>query len=323
MVMKRGVLYWLGQIGLGLVVMVMAMNAQAAKFGKGKSFGYQKPIQYRALQQKPADASRKTERDASAQTARQAGSAPAAAAKPGGPAVNSAQNGRKGMMGGLLGGLLAGGLLAALFFGGAFDGLAPMDWLLILLMIGGLVFWLRRRAARAQSSVMAGGSGAAMAAMSDTPGTQPASGTAGASLQVETPDITPPPFGGSGAAELPDPPVWFDADEAKRSAEKLFYRVQQAWDRGDAELLSDICERTCFEAVKEQIQPGVHQTEIEFVNPEIIDWDYVDDRFVMSVRFNGFARENGGESHGFTEVWHLARPVTGIGPWKILGVQQL
>ena len=320
---KCGVLYRLGQIFFGLALLALVMEAQAAKFGRSKSFGFQKPIQYRALQAKPAGNAKPAGREAHARTERSAGQPASAPAGKQTATQQVARNqGRQGMMGGLLGGLLAGGLLAALFFGGAFDGLAPMDWLLILLVIGGLIFWLRRRA-QARSALMADGSGAVVAEMPSASRTQPASETAGASLQVETPDITPPPFGGSGAAELPDPPVWFDEEQARRSAEKLFYRVQQAWDQGDAELLADICERSCFEAVKEQIQPGVHQTEVEFVNPEIIDWDYVKDQFVMSVRFNGFVRENGGESHGFTEVWHLARPVTGIGPWKILGVQQL
>jgi len=284
--MKRFSLYAL------LTLLLFAMSAEAAKFGGGRSFGYKKPIQYRALNYKPkaAPAAPKTTR-------------PTAGQRP-----------RSGMMG-LLGGLLAGGLLAALFMGGAFDGITPGD-ILVLLLMGGAIWWFLRRRRPQPALAPAGGADA-------DEGIQRRSGLSdeiriGANV------------GGSGVKEnsvggetLPPPPPWFEVSRFEQSAVENFLAVQKAWDAGDAETLKSFCDPDCFAAIADQIRPGAHHTEVEQVTSQVIDWDYDNDRFVVSVRFSGLVSENGGPAHGFTEVWHVARPADGTGEWKIIGVQQL
>ena len=93
-----------------------AWNADAARFGGGKSFGGGSFMSKPAAPPSPAPGLNRA--------------APGAAGTPG-AAVHS----RFGGMGGMLGGLLAGSLIGSLLFGGAFHGGGFMDILLIGLLI--------------------------------------------------------------------------------------------------------------------------------------------------------------------------------------------
>jgi predicted lipid-binding transport protein (Tim44 family) len=225
-------------------------------------------------------------------------------------------------MTGLLGGLLAGGLLAALFMGGAFDGITPGDILVLLLIGGAIWFFLRRR--RPQPAVAGGGYGdEATPALREEHGAQQRGGLSdGIRIGGNV--------GGSGVKEnsiggetLPPPPPWFDVSSFEQGAVENFLAVQKAWDAGDVETLKAYCDPGCFEAIADQIRAGENRTDVEQVTAQVIDWDYDNDRFVVSVRFSGLVSENGGPAHGFTEVWHVAKPADGSGDWKIIGVQQL
>lgn len=100
-------------LGLGLAV----GEAEAKRFGGGKSFGKQ-----RESYSRQAEPPRQTQ-------------APAAAPAPAAPAGNRWL--------GPLAGLAAGGLLASLFMGHGFEGVNFMDIALILLLVGGVFFILR------------------------------------------------------------------------------------------------------------------------------------------------------------------------------------
>lgn len=105
--------------------LTFSIDADARRFGGGKSFGSMK---HRQAQQQQRQQQQKTDRQAGKQ------SGAAAAARPG--------------LGGMLMGLAAGGLLASLFMGGAFEGLQFMD-ILIFGLIGFVIYKLlasRRRA---------------------------------------------------------------------------------------------------------------------------------------------------------------------------------
>ena len=99
-----------------------SLDAEARRFGGGKSFG--------GMKQRPAQQQQQQ--------------------KPAAPAKQPAAAGAKpamGGIGGMLMGLAAGGLLASLFMGGAFEGLQIMD-MLIFAVIGFVIFKLiasRRR----------------------------------------------------------------------------------------------------------------------------------------------------------------------------------
>ena len=108
-----------------LTVSVLAIpDAEAKRMGGGSNLGRQTTMPKQAQAPAAAPAQR-----------------PGAAA----PAASGASRWL-----GPLAGLAAGGLLAALFFGGAFEGMAAMDWILIAAMAIGAFFLfraLRRRAA--------------------------------------------------------------------------------------------------------------------------------------------------------------------------------
>ena len=110
-----------------LTVSVLAIpDAEAKRMGGGSNLGRQTTMPKQA--QAPAAAPTQAQR-------------PGAAA----PAASGASRWL-----GPLAGLAAGGLLAAMFFGGAFEGMAAMDWMLIAAMAIGAFFLfraLRRRAA--------------------------------------------------------------------------------------------------------------------------------------------------------------------------------
>ena len=94
-----------------------AFDAEAKRFGGGQSMGKQRE----SMSQQAAP-----------QPGQTPSAAPGAAARPGG---------NKWL--GPLAGLAAGGLLAALFMGGAFEGINMMDVLMLAALIGGVFFVVR------------------------------------------------------------------------------------------------------------------------------------------------------------------------------------
>lgn len=259
---------------LGLVI----DDAEAARrFGGGKSFGKQRE----SVTQQAAP--------------RQAASAPAAPAPVGGARWM-----------GPLAGLAAGGLLAALFMGGAFDGLKMMDMMAILLLAAAVFFvlrMLRRPASQTmQYSGMAGGAEA------------------------------PIGMGVGGAAEAPRLPVnvpaGFRIEPFLRSAKTSFLRLQAANDTKD---LDDIREYTTPEVFAEismqmrEREDGPRKTEVLLVNAELLEVVTERDLAIASVRFTGRIREEPGQAPAsFDEVWHVQKNLQDPkSVWLIAGIQQV
>ena len=103
----------------GLAMLGIADDADARRFGGGKSFGKQ-----RYQQSAPRNLSQQKAAPQKSATANQRGSA------------------RTGMMG-VLGGLALGGLLGAMFFGGAFEGINMFD-IMVIAGVLGLIYLLMR-----------------------------------------------------------------------------------------------------------------------------------------------------------------------------------
>lgn len=101
-----------------IITLLFSMQAEARKFGGGRSFGQS----YRTAPAQPTKASPMGNPSANPATAPQ----------------------RSGMLKGMLGGLLAGGLLAWLFSSGAFSGIQPAD-ILIMAAIAFCIFMFLRR----------------------------------------------------------------------------------------------------------------------------------------------------------------------------------
>ncbi len=209
---------------------------------------------------------------------------------------------------GPLAGLAAGGLLAALFFGGAFEGMTAVDWLLIAALAFGAFYLLRslRRRTPAPAAVTSAG-------------------------RVPLGDA---PLGGLGAAgaarAVPrdEAPIWFDGRGFAAAAKGHFTRLQAAWDAGDWQ---DIATYTTPQLLVElqrehgrSAEPG-QRTEVLALDAEVLQVQRDGDQVLASVRFSGLIREAaGGSAQPFDEVWHVQHAwASRDGDWLIAGIQQV
>lgn len=275
-------------------------SAEAKRFGGGKSFGksYQTPKRQAATPQRQ-------------QTSQQ-------------NAAAGAQAGQKSGMSkwlGPLAGLAAGGLLASMFFGGAFEGMQAMDWMLIaLLAFGGFMLFkaLRRKQAPAQQRVAYGG---------------PAAGPGGNMPQSN-------PFGGAGQADARmdaaapaaagpsiDAPGWFRPDGFADGAKTHFIRLQAAWDKGDFRDISEYTAPALFAEIQRERQAleGPQYTEVVRLDAELVAVQRDGAYLIASVLFSGLIREGENETaRRFAEVWHVQHDWDQAeGDWLINGIEQV
>lgn len=260
-------------------------DAEARRMGGGANLGKQTTVPRQA--QPPAAAPGQTQR-------------PGAAA----PAAGGANRWL-----GPLAGLAAGGLLAALFFGGAFEGMTAADWIVIAALAFGAFYLFRslRRHAPAPAAVTSAGR--------MVPRYGPVGGfTSGAAHAgaVMPRDAAPP---------------WFDGRRFAEAAKTHFMGLQAAWDGGDWQ---DIRTYTTPQLLAELQQehnrsarPGQH-TEVITLNSELLQVQRDGDQVLASVRFSGLIREEaGGPAAAFDEVWHVQHDWnTRDGDWLIAGIQQ-
>ncbi len=214
---------------------------------------------------------------------------------------------------GPLAGLAAGGLLASLFFGGAFEGLQVMDFLLIaLLVIGGvLIFRAIRRSRAANLPTPAyGRTGARPQAAFRPAGSTPAAGMAAARA-------------GIGA----EAPAWFDAAAFIAGAKGHYLRLQAAWDKADFNDIREYCTPDlCAELQRERAGlTGPQTTEVVQLDATLGAVRRDGDQVVASVQFSGLVREEpGGSAEPFRELWHVQHTwASPAGDWYLSGIQQV
>jgi predicted lipid-binding transport protein (Tim44 family) len=214
---------------------------------------------------------------------------------------------------GPLAGLAAGGLLAALFFGGAFEGLAAMDWLLIAALAIGAFFLFRAMRRRAPAPTPVTSAGRMAPGYGAMGGFTPA--------RDEAARIAP-------TAVWDEAPAWFEGAAFADGAKNHFIRLQAAWDQADwrdirtyttPQLYADLQQEHSRSAT-----PGQY-TEVVTVNAELLQVQRDDDLVLASVRFSGLIREEAdGPARPFDEVWHVQHPwASRDGDWLISGIQQV
>lgn len=260
-------------------------NAEAARVGGGKSVGMQRQM---APVSKPASA-----------TPPQAAPAPGmAAAQP--------KRSWLGPIAGLAAGLGLAALASHFGFGEELANIM-MIALLAFAVMAVIGFLMRKRAG--QQATMAGA------------GAPYAASTYANNSQFESQQSTGTSVGGAKV------PAGFDVDTFVRNAKVGFIRLQAAHDAGD---LADIREFTSPEMFAEirmdlEQRNGLPQkTDIVSLNADILEVSEENQRYVVSVRFNGMLREEANAAPvGIDEVWHLTKPVTGQGGWVLAGIQQL
>ena len=293
-------------IFMGSLLFLAVQDADAARFGGGRSFGGKPSMQ------------RSTTAPTQQQKAPMANAAPTANA--------AAKPGLLGGMGGMFGGLLAGTLLGSLLFGGGFNGGGFMDILLIaLLAFVGFKLFARFKASRSPAPAAAGGPGGAggsgpMAYQSagESP-MQRESASMWGTLQNKTADAD------VSAPAGPVVPEGFDIEEFLRGAKLAFNRLQASWDKRDLADIEQFASAAVMQEVKAQFEtdPTPGKTEILLINAQLLSVADAQNEQTATVYFDVLLREAPGrDTTQVREVWHFARPVSG-GSWKLDGIQQV
>lgn len=273
-------------VSLGLFFALGFQAAEAKRIGGGGSFGQQKNNFSRQ-----------------ATTPNTPASTPARANAP-------AAGGASRWLGPLAG-LAAGGLLAAMFFGGAFDGLKPMDFIMIALFALGafmLIRYLRKSARTAQPAY-------ARATANHVPEYTQHAPEMGGTAAVQTPP-----------ASLTDAPAWFSEHSFLDGAKKHFTNLQSAWDANDLKTMQEYFTPELFlELARERARIGDENnvTDVQSLDAQLLDLSREGDFVVASVLFQGMVRENYGQPEPIAEIWHVRHLANSAeGDWLIAGIQQ-
>lgn len=288
MAQKKAVILCLAVLfGLNFFLFLLE-QAEARRFGGGKSFGSRPSYQRSAPQPQRSAPSQN-------QGTQPGQAAPAAAPRP---------------WGGMLGGLLMGGLIGSLLFGGGFTGPGLVD----ILVFGGLAFMLirflrsRRMAAEGyQSAQLEMPSGGMAQERAWTPS---ALGTGNVSA------------GETGI------PAGFDQEDFLKGAKAMYARLQDAWNRRDLEDIRQFTSPEVWQEINRQAEedPTSSRTDILLVNARLLEVKNVDGRTVGSVHYDVLLRENSGkdEPTQVQEVWHFSQEESTPGSfWILEGIQQV
>jgi len=281
-----------------------APKAEAARFGRGSSFGGKSWYQHSAPAPRPAapQGQRLNQEQRAA------------------PAQNMGQNmGQPAIRptGGLLGGLLAGSLLGALIFGdhSAGAGIADIMLLALAAFIGLKIFQAMRRKTAAADVGLSGAPPPSYARDNS------------ADNAWEALHGAPLPVSSSVAPQAPPLPDSFNTEEFLKGAKMLYARLQRSWDARD---LDDIAQFTTPDVLREitgqaQADPGPSRTDLLLVTAELISVSRENGEETASVYFDVLMREDPREqvSTQVREIWHFARDARGSGSWKLDGIQQV
>lgn len=282
---KTFIVLLMTMLSLGLAV----GEAQAKRFGGGKSFGDQR--QSAPHQQ-----------------------APHAQPAPAGGAAAAGMGGNRWL--GPLAGLAAGGLLASLFMGGGFQGISPLDIFLLLGVAALVYFGVRawRRSSAQHSRPMQYAAAGAMGGGQITP---PDIG-ASREIPLSSSSVNPVSYGR---------PSWFDEQEFIRAAKANFIRLQAAYDTADLSDIREYTTPEVYAEISVQIQErgaASQHTEVVQLNVEIVNFITEREHSIVSVRYSGEIREEAGSpAVPFVEIWNIKRALNQPGAhWYIAGIQQ-
>ena len=216
---------------------------------------------------------------------------------------------------GPLAGLAAGGLLAAMFFGGAFEGLQPMDFILIALLAFG-AFMLFRAMRRKQESANAQGYQYA-GVPQDAQNTQ-------RNNHGDMPSYS----AGSLASQNPlhDAPHSFNEDSFLQGARNHFFTLQMAWDENNLATLREYFTPDMYatlSAQRAEMGDAANVTDVQSLHAQLLDLMREGEVVTASVLFQGRIRENNDFAEDFAEIWHVQHAAnTATGDWLISGIQQ-
>lgn len=250
---------------------------------------------------------------------------PQAATNPATSPTNTAGRGVMGGMGGMLMGLAAGGLLAALFMGGAFEGIQFFDILLIALIAGGIIYFLRSRRKQQPQS----------AAYGFTPSNDTnASNTQDKSSNKPFQSSPVEPLAKVAVEAVADDnqmvygaPEWFNEKTFLESARNHFLDLQKAWDANDLSTIESYVTPQLYKFLKEERAVQINHVETKFhkLAVEMTSIQQLPSKVVeLAIMFHGVINEGEPTDSTFCEIWHLIRDMNEEdAPWLIQGIEQV
>ena len=308
--------------------MVLAsVNAEAARFGGGKSFGRQ--------------SSNVTQRQAAPAKAPAPATAPGAAApkRPWGA-----------MLGGLAAGLGLAWLASSLGLGAEF-GQVILFGLLALAAMMAYGWYKRSRQKSAVQNVARRAGGAEFAFEGARPvdaapvagGYRPENvGNDASARPWERSthfDSLSPTSSGSGSmigSSLLGSQTWgipdgFDQAGFLKSAKGNFVSLQAAWDRSDISALRLMTTDAMLTEIRAQLaereahsRGPANLTEVLMVEAQLLGIEETGEDYLASVEFSGMIREEpSAGASPFREVWNMTKSKTGASGWLVAGVQAL
>src|SRR5471032_2454251 len=243
--------------------LTMSLNANAKRFGGGKSMGSEPSHQ--TSQMAPSGGGM----GGAAATAGDAGAA-GAAAKAGGASRWL----------GPLAGIAAGGLLASMFMGGGFQGMQFFD-ILIMAVIAFMIFRFIAARRRKQQEHMA---------------------PAGAPFQREVFEQPAQPqnaiFGGSAPVaprrEI-HAPAWFNEERFLEAARSHFQSLQQHWDANEMDKIAEFVTPQMLQFLKKEradLGEGFQSTYIDNLNVQLDGLDDRADKTIATLTFSGVSKSS-------------------------------
>jgi predicted lipid-binding transport protein (Tim44 family) len=300
-------------IGLTLAV----QDADARRFGGGRSFGRQSPNATRQAQPPSQDAARQQQMQPTQ--------------PPPSQGVQPPRNRWLGPLAGLAAGL---GIAALLSHFGLIGPVAEMlgSVLLIgLLILAAVVIWRMLRGARAgpmqrQMDPVYQAPGGAVPALGtnrlyDDAGSGARPGSVASLSDAQLAQTA------SSTAAPPGVPADFDVEGFLRNAKVYFLRLQAAWDARDFADIREFTTPEVFAEIRVQIDERkgeTDRTEVADLDAQLLGIEDAPDGYLASVRFTGKIRESADGAMGpLEEAWNLWKPKDNRTGWLLAGIQQV
>lgn len=284
--------------------LTLSLDANAKRFGGGKSFGSAPSHTRQAQPQKPA-------------------ATPATPARPGQAGATSGASKWLGP----LAGLAAGGLLASMFMGDGFEGFQIMDFLLIALIAFIAFRFIAARRRQQQPQAQAAGmpyqresNPNPFAQPAAQPAAQPQASTGASNI-----------FGqaiGSAAVAAPviNAPAWFNADSFTAAAREHFMSLQQHWDANEMDKVSEYVTPQLLDFLKQEragLGDGFQSTYIDNLDVQLDGVDDNAEKTIATLTFSGVSKTSRfDQGEEFSESWRMERAQGENQPWLVAGIRQ-
>jgi len=337
----------LGSLFLAAALVLVSVQAEAARMGGGKSFGRQSSNVTQRQATPPAAPGAPAQQNATN----------AAAAKPATPAPAAAAPKRPwgAMLGGLAAGLGLAWLAHSLGLGAGFGNIL----LIGLLVLAAVVVW-RMIKSRSQPAGNRQGGFAFQGAGPGNPSApaQYSPANVGNDASARPWERNNAAFDASPSSDVPHGsslsaagaaaggsmigsalggsqswgiPAGFDVDGFLGAAKRNFVTLQDAWDRADVSTLRSMMTDSMIDEIRVQLADRAshtggasNKTEVVMLDAKLLGIEELPDAYMASVEFSGMIREDASTGPGrFREVWNMTKPTSGNGGWLVAGVQAL